>query len=39
VVLVTSIGSLPWIGWLVLGAGGIVGIGAALATEPGGEPA
>jgi hypothetical protein len=37
VLLVTSIGSLPWLGWMVIGGSGLLGIGAALSTRFGAE--
>lgn len=33
VVLLTFAGSLPWVGWLVVGAASLLGIGAALSTR------
>lgn len=33
VVLLTFLGSLPWVGWLVVGAASILGIGSALSTR------
>jgi hypothetical protein len=37
VVLITFLGSLPWVGWLVVGAASIIGVGAALSTRFGGR--
>jgi hypothetical protein len=33
VVLLTFLGSLPWVGWLVVGAASILGVGSALSTR------
>lgn len=35
--LVTCVGSLPWVGWLVVGGASMVGIGAALSSRFGGR--
>lgn len=35
VVLLTFLGSLPWVGWLVVGSASVLGIGSALATRLG----
>lgn len=33
VVLLTFLGSLPWVGWLVVGAASVLGVGSALSTR------
>lgn len=33
IVLLTLVGSLPWIGWLVIGAASVLGVGGALSTR------
>jgi hypothetical protein len=33
VLLVTFVGSLPWVGWMVVGAASLVGVGSALSTR------
>jgi hypothetical protein len=39
VVLLTFVGSLPWIGWLVIGGASLLGVGAAISSRFGGRPA
>jgi hypothetical protein len=33
VLLMTFLGSLPWVGWVVVGGASLLGIGAALSTR------
>ncbi len=35
--LLTFLGSLPWVGWLVVGAASVLGVGASLSTRFGGR--
>jgi len=39
VVLLTFLGSLPWVGWLVVAGASLLGVGAAISSRFGGQPA
>jgi hypothetical protein len=39
VVLLTFLGSLPWVGWLVVAGASLLGVGAAISSRFGGRPA
>ena len=39
VVLLTFLGSLPWVGWLVIAGASVLGVGAAISSRFGAQPA